>query len=236
MQKLLVANRGEIAVRILRGARDAGLRGVAVHTAAEAGALHVRSAAEAHEIGSYLDIDGIVARFGAIDALVNCAGGSLYLRVPKSDFVASDPVHWDRTIAVNLFGTLNCCHAAAPHMKRARGGAIVNITSASGVIGMAGQTNYSASKAGVIGFTKALAKEVVRFELRVNAIAPGFIDTDMTKNLPEEAKKFMLTQIPLARIGQPEDVAAAVLFLCTDEASYVTGEQIRCDGGMVRSY
>jgi 3-oxoacyl-[acyl-carrier protein] reductase len=137
-----------------------------------------------------------------------------------------------KTFAVNVVGAINCARSAIKIMMRARTGRIINLASVVAEMGNPGQTVYSASKAALIGLTKTLAREYASRGITVNAVAPGFIDTDMTKNLPADAKKFMLQQIPLGRMGQPEDVAAAVLFLCSDEASYVTGQVLRVNGGM----
>ena len=169
----------------------------------------------------------LAKRLGRLDILVNNAGiarDNLLLRVSDEDV--------QKTFAVNVSGAINCSRSAIRIMMRARTGRIINLASVVAELGNPGQAVYSASKAALIGLTKTLAREYASRGVTVNAVAPGFIDTDMTKNLPEEAKSFMLTQIPLARIGQPEDVAAAVLFLCTDEASYVTGQVLRVNGGM----
>jgi 3-oxoacyl-[acyl-carrier protein] reductase len=166
-------------------------------------------------------------RLGRIDILINNAGiarDNLLLRVSDEDI--------QKTFAVNVTGAIHCARSAVKIMMRARTGRIVNLASVVAELGNPGQTVYSASKAALIGLTKTLAREYASRGITVNAVAPGFIDTDMTKNLPEDAKKFMLGQIPLARMGQPEDVSAAVLFLCSDEASYITGQVLRVNGGM----
>ncbi len=173
-------------------------------------------------------IDKTVERFGKIDILVNNAGitrDNLLMRMKDDE--------WDAVIAVNLKGTFNCIRAITKPFMKQRSGIIINMASVVGVIGNAGQTNYAASKAGVIGLTKSVAKELAARNIRVNAVAPGFIDTDMTANLPEKAKAELTNAIPLARLGQPEDVAKLVLFLSTDDASYITGQVINVDGGMV---
>jgi 3-oxoacyl-[acyl-carrier protein] reductase len=139
---------------------------------------------------------------------------------------------WKDVIETNLTGTFNYCQVAIRGLIR-RGGAIVNITSASGISGLAGQTNYSASKAGVIGFTKALAKEVARFGVRVNAIAPGFIESDMTASLDDNTRKKLYAQIPLGKPGVPRDVAKMAYYLASTEASYITGQVYAIDGGLV---
>ena len=166
-------------------------------------------------------------RLGRIDIVINNAGiarDNLLLRVSDDDI--------QKTFAVNVVGAINCARSAIKIMMRARTGRIINLASVVAEMGNPGQTVYSASKAALIGLTKTLAREYASRGITVNAVAPGFIDTDMTKNLPADAKKFMLEQIPLGRMGQPEDVAAAVLFLCSDEASYVTGQVLRVNGGM----
>jgi 3-oxoacyl-[acyl-carrier protein] reductase len=166
-------------------------------------------------------------RHGRLDILVNNAGiarDNLLLRVSEDDI--------QKTFAVNVSGAIHCARSAVKIMMRARTGRIINLASVVAELGNPGQTVYSASKAALIGLTKTLAREYASRGITVNAVAPGFIDSDMTKNLPADAKELMLKAIPLARMGQPEDVAAAVLFLCSDEASYVTGQVLRVNGGM----
>ena len=165
--------------------------------------------------------------FGKVDILVNNAGvtrDNLIMRMKEEEF--------DLVIATNLKGTYNMMKAATRPMMKARYGRIVNISSVVGIYGNAGQVNYSASKAGVIGMTKSLAKELGSRGITVNAVAPGFIETDMTKVLPDELKAEMVKNIALGRPGQPEDVAKVVAFLASDEAEYVTGQVIECAGGM----
>jgi 3-oxoacyl-[acyl-carrier protein] reductase len=166
-------------------------------------------------------------RLGRLDILVNNAGiarDNLLLRVSDEDI--------QKTFAVNVTGAINCARSAVRLMMRAKTGRIINLASVVAELGNPGQTVYSASKAALIGLTKTLAREYASRGITVNAVAPGFIDSDMTKNLPEDAKKYMLEQIPLKRIGSPEDVAAAVLFLSSDEAAYITGQVLRVNGGM----
>ena len=163
--------------------------------------------------------------FGGIDLLVNNAGitqDGLLARMREEEF--------DRVIAVNLKSAFNLCRGVVPLMMRARAGAIVNIASVAGVVGNAGQVNYAASKAGVIGMTKALAKEVARRGITVNAVAPGFIETDMTAKLSEAFLEKAREAVPLGRVGKPEDVASAVVFLAN--AHYITGQTLVVDGGM----
>jgi len=170
----------------------------------------------------------ILDNFGKIDILINNAGitrDALLLRLDESD--------WDKVIAVNLKGTFNCTKAVSKGMLKQRQGRIINIASIIGLIGNAGQANYSASKAGIIGFTKSVAREFASRSITVNAIAPGFIQTDMTDKLPQEIKEQMLKQIPLGRFGKPSDVAQAALFLASEASSYITGQVIVVDGGMV---
>lgn len=169
----------------------------------------------------------LVAEAGDIDILVNNAGltrDGLILRMPDED--------WDTVIDTNLGGVFFTCRAAARGMMKKRGGSIVNLTSVVGLHGNPGQTNYAASKAGIIGFTKSLARELASRGVRANAVAPGYIQTQLTDVLPEEAQQAILTNTPLARMGTPEDVAAAVRFLCSDEASFITGEVLLVDGGL----
>jgi 3-oxoacyl-[acyl-carrier protein] reductase len=166
-------------------------------------------------------------RLGRLDIVINNAGISrdnLLLRVSDEDI--------QKTFAVNVVGAINCSRSAVRLMMRARTGRIINLSSVVAESGNPGQSVYSASKAALIGLTKTLAREYASRGITVNAVAPGYIDTDMTRALPEQAKKQIMEQVPLGRIGKPEDVAAAALFLCSDEASYVTGHVLRVNGGM----
>jgi 3-oxoacyl-[acyl-carrier protein] reductase len=142
------------------------------------------------------------------------------------------PEDWDVVLRTNLTGTFNCTRAAARTMLRQRWGRIIAITSIAGLFGNAGQTNYAASKAGMVGFTKALAKELAPRDITVNAVAPGFIETDMTRSLSEAQRQALLDHIPSGRFGTPEDVAACVLFLASEAARYITGEVISVSGGL----
>lgn len=173
-------------------------------------------------------VQATLDHFGKVDILVNNAGitrDSLLMRMSEED--------WDRVISVNLKGVFNCTKAVTRPMLRARYGRIVNIASVVGVTGNAGQGNYAASKAGVIGFSKSMARELASRNINVNAVAPGFIKTKMTESLPEKAVERLVSQIPLNALGEPRDVAEAVLFLCSDRARYITGQVINVDGGMV---
>ena len=169
-----------------------------------------------------------IEKFGRIDVLVNNAGitrDGLIMRMKKEDF--------ESVIDVNLIGTFNVTRNVIPYMIKQRSGRIISLSSVVGVAGNAGQTNYSASKAGIIGFTKSLAKEVASRNILVNAVAPGFIDTDMTKVLSDSVKEGIHAQIPLRRMGTPREVAKVVKFLSSDDSSYITGQVINIDGGMV---
>ncbi len=170
----------------------------------------------------------IIDEYGKIDVLVNNAGitkDTLLMRMQKEDF--------EQVIDVNLIGTFNVTKNVINYMLKAKTGRIINISSVVGVSGNAGQTNYAASKAGIIGFTKSLAKEVASRNILVNAVAPGFIETDMTNVLKDEVKENIAKQIPLKRMGNVNDVANVVKFLASDESAYITGQVINVDGGML---
>ncbi len=172
-------------------------------------------------------VEKVIEDFGGIDILVNNAGitrDTLVLKMEEKDF--------DAVINVNLKGAFNMIKHTYSHFMRKRSGKIVNVSSIVGLNGNAGQVNYSASKAGIIGMTKSVAKELAGRGVTVNAVAPGFIDTSMTGVLPEKVRKEMSAGIPMKRIGAPEDVANVIAFLCSDASAYVTGEVIRVDGGM----
>lgn len=169
-----------------------------------------------------------IEKFGKIDILVNNAG------ITKDTLIAMMKEDaFDKVIDVNLKGTFNVTKNVVPYMMKKRNGNIINISSVVGVVGNAGQSNYAASKAGIIGFTKSLAKELAPRNIRVNAVAPGFIDTDMTSVLSDKVKENINLQIPLKRMGKAEEVANVVSFLANDESSYITGQVINVDGGMV---
>ena len=172
-------------------------------------------------------IDEVVKAFGKIDILVNNAGitrDGLLMRMKEAD--------WDAVLLTNLKSVFNCTKAAIKYMMKARSGRIVNISSVVGAMGNAGQANYAAAKAGILGFTKATAKEVAARGITVNAVAPGFIATDMTAALTEEQKAAIMGQVPAGKLGDPQDIANAVLFLASDMSSYITGETISVNGGM----
>ena len=173
-------------------------------------------------------VEKVLKEFGRIDILVNNAGitrDTLLMRMEESDF--------DLVIKVNLKGTFNCTKAVLKPMMKARWGRIINISSIIGLMGNAGQANYAASKAGIIGFTKSVAKELGKRNITVNAIAPGFIRTPMTEKLSDEVKESYFKLIPLGRFGEPEDVAKVVRFLASDDTGYITGQVIQVDGGLL---
>jgi 3-oxoacyl-[acyl-carrier protein] reductase len=202
-------------------------------TAAEIASKYgVKTVFYKHDVSSFESTQAVfgatVKDFGKLDILVNNAGitrDTLIMRMKEED--------WDLVIKINLTGVFNCTKAAIPLMLKARSGRIVNIASVVGLMGNAGQANYSASKGGVIALTKTTAKEVASRGICVNAIAPGFINTDMTKTLPKEVTDKFLSVIPFGKYGEPEDVANAALFLCSNLSGYITGQVLTVDGGMV---
>ncbi len=172
-------------------------------------------------------VQTVKERFGQIDILVNNAGitrDQLLLRMKEED--------WDAVLNTNLKGAFLCCKAVAPLMVKRRTGVIVNVGSVIGTVGAAGQVNYSAAKAGLVGLTKSLAKELGSRSIRVNAVAPGFIETDMTRALKPEQQETVRKQIPLGRLGKPEDVGRVIAFLCSEDAAYIQGILITVDGGL----
>ncbi|MCC6449291.1 MAG: 3-oxoacyl-[acyl-carrier-protein] reductase [Candidatus Aureabacteria bacterium] len=226
----------EIALRFAREGADLALldrdADALEKTRLDAEALGRRAVALAVDISrsdeTQAAVNKIVDSMKRIDILVNNAGitrDTFILRMAEAD--------WDAVIAVNLKGAFNVTRAVARTMLRQRAGRIINIASIIGLIGNAGQANYAASKAGLIGFTKSVAKEIASRGITVNAVAPGFIETRMTGVLPDEIKGRMQAMIPLGRFGAPADVAGAALFLASDLASYITGQTIVVDGGMV---
>lgn len=184
------------------------------------------------DVGNFTEVNEIVEKivkdFGTIEILINNAGitkDTLLLRMKEEDF--------DNVIRVNLKGTFNFTRACIKYLLKERWGRIINIASVIGEMGNLGQANYAAAKAGIIGFTKSVAKEVASRNITVNAVAPGYIKTPMTENLPENVKQEYIKLIPLGREGTPEDIANLCLFLASEEASYITGQVIRVDGGML---
>jgi 3-oxoacyl-[acyl-carrier protein] reductase len=203
----------------------------AEETAREIEALRRRSMAIRANVAVFDEVEkmvqALIERFGRIDILVNNAGiarDKLLLRMTEED--------WDAVLDINLKGTFNCTKTVIRHMSKQRSGRIVNIASVVGEMGNAGQANYSASKAGVIGFTKTIAREFASRGITVNAIAPGYIVTPMTDALPEKAKEELKRMIPMERLGQPEDVAQAVLFLVSEASGYITGQVLNVNGGI----
>jgi len=175
-------------------------------------------------------VEQVIATFGSLDILVNNAG------ITKDNlFLRMKPEEWDLVISVNLTGAFNVCKAVNKQMFKQRAGKIVNIASVVGQMGNAGQANYAASKAGLIGLTKTLAREFAARNVQVNAVAPGFINTEMTALLPDDVKQHFINNIPAGCFGSAENVADAVAFLCSADADYVTGQVINVDGGMVMS-
>ncbi len=199
--------------------------------AAEVGKLGKRALAVrldvSDEESARAAVEAAMSEFGQVDHLVNNAGitrDNLLIRMK--------PEEWSSVLAVNLSGVYNCTRSVVRYMMKRRYGRIVNITSVIGQMGNLGQTNYGATKAGVIGFTKSAARELGSRGITVNAVAPGFIESPMTDNLSEEIRERLLANVPLARLGMPEDVAKAVKFLVSDDASYITGAVINVNGGM----
>ena len=247
-------NNLENKVAIITGA-SRGIGKVIAEQTAKAGAITVcisRSHADVEKVAKYINEQGFTAiamacdiingeqyqelvksvneKFGSIDILVNNAGvtkDGLIMRMSEDD--------WDVVINTNLKGAFNGTKAVTRHMMKQRSGRIINISSVVGLTGNAGQANYAASKAGLIGLTKATAKELASRGITANCIAPGYIETDMTNQLPEKIKNALIEQIPLGRIGQATDIAAVVRFLASEEAGYITGQTFTVDGGMVMS-
>ena len=209
----------------------AGNEQAAQETVEACRALGVQAEAFQADVSDPAACESLIAqvkeRFGRLDILVNNAGvtrDGLLMTAKAEDF--------DKVLDTNLKGAFCCCKAVYRPMMRQRYGRIINMSSIVGLRGNAGQANYSASKAGLIGLTKSLAKELAARKITVNAVAPGFIDTDMTAVLPQQAREAMLATIPMAHLGQPEDVAHAVAFFASDEAAYITGQVLCVDGGM----
>lgn len=210
---------------------DIGEPETAIDTVNEIRGLGVESEAIQANVAVEEEVNGMIAKviekFGRIDILINNAGitrDGLLMKMKESD--------WQSVLDVNLKGVFLCTKAVVRPMMLQKSGSIVNITSVVGITGNAGQSNYSASKAGVIGFTKSIAKEIGSKGVRVNAVAPGFINTKMTEALPEEVKKAYMANIPLKRYGEPDEIAEVVAFLCEDRSRYMTGQVLKVDGGM----
>lgn len=202
------------------------------NTKKEIGEIGVQVLAVKGDVANFEECENfvkqVIERFGQIDVLVNNAGitkDMLLMRMKKEDF--------EQVIDTNLVGTFNVTKNVVPYMMKARSGRIINISSVVGISGNAGQTNYSASKAGIIGFTKSLAKEIASRNILVNAVAPGFIETNMTDVLKDDVKQEIAKNIPLKRMGTAQDVANVVKFLASDDSSYITGQVINVDGGML---
>ena len=210
------AGNAAAAQEVLKAIQDMGGQAIAVQA-------NIAVAAEVDDL-----IQKTVTAFGSIDILVNNAGitrDALLMRMKEAD--------WDAVLDTNLKGVFLCTKAVSKLMLKQRSGRIINMTSVVGLTGNASQANYAAAKAGVVGFTKSMAKELGSRGITVNAVAPGFIATDMTEVLPDSVKEQMTSTIPLGRPGTPSDVAKAVLFLCSDAAAYITGQTLNVDGGMV---
>jgi 3-oxoacyl-[acyl-carrier protein] reductase len=219
-----LASRGATVVAVARGDNASG-------TTAEIQAAGGAAVAASADVTDRASVDAVIARaveqFGRIDILVNNAGitrDQLLMRMKADD--------WDQVIATNLTAAFGCAQAVIKPMIKQRSGRIISISSVVGQSGNAGQANYAASKAGLIGFSKALAREVASRNITVNVVAPGLIDTDMTRGMTDRAQGDWAAQIPLGRLGAVEDVAAAVCFLASDEASYITGQVLAVNGGM----
>jgi len=203
----------------------------AEETAKEIESIGRKAMAIKVDVANFDDVNrmtqAVIERFGHIDILINNAGitrDKLILRMTEED--------WDAVLNINLKGTFNCTKVVVRHMAKQRSGKIVNIASVVGEMGNAGQANYAASKAGVIGFTKTIAREFAQRGINVNAIAPGYIQTPMTDALPEKVKEELKRLIPMERLGQPEDVAQAVLFFVSEASSYITGQVLNVNGGI----
>jgi len=193
--------------------------------------MGVEAKAEKLDVSSFEAVEGffqeVVRAFGRVDVLVNNAG------ITRDMFLMRMSVdQWDEVLTVNLKSVFNCSRAVTRPMIKERSGRIINISSLVGQIGNSGQANYAASKAGILGFTKSVARELATRGITVNAVAPGFIDTEMTEELPDKAKEAFLTQIPMGRIGKPDEVADAVYWLASEGATYITGQVIHVNGGL----
>jgi len=220
----MLAAQGATVVAAARGDNAAG---TVAEIAAAGGAAEVAAVDVADPVTTDALVAGTLQRHGRIDILVNNAGitrDQLMLRMKRDD--------WDQVIATNLTSAFTCVQAVIKPMVKQRSGRIVSVSSVVGQTGNAGQANYAASKAGLIGFSKALARELASRNITVNVVAPGLVETDMTKAIADKAQGDWAAQIPLGRIGTPDDIAAAVCFLASDEASYITGHVLAVNGGM----
>lgn len=225
----------EIALELARAGSDIAVADIlfekAEETARAIEALKRRAKAYNMDVSNTDEVQKIVSQivedFGKIDILINNAGitrDSLLIRMKRED--------WDKVLNINLTGVFNCTQAVLRWMLKQRHGRIVNIASVVGLMGNAGQSNYAASKAAIIGFSKSIAREIASRGITVNVIAPGYIDSPMTQRLPEEVKKNFLNQIPIPRLGFPSDIAKGVRFLVSDDAEYITGQVLNINGGM----
>lgn len=222
----LAAEGANIAINYAGNTAKAEETKVAIEAAGGKAALFQADVSDSAQVEQM--VASVLETFGSLDILVNNAGitrDGLLMRMKEEDF--------DAVLDTNLKGIFHVTKAVTKIMMKQRSGRIVNMASVVGIIGNAGQTNYAAAKAGVIGFTKSAARELAARSITVNAVAPGFIATDMTAAMPEKAKEATLAAIPLRRMGTPEDVANAVLFLVSDQAAYITGQVVKVDGGMV---
>jgi len=222
---LRLAAEGAVVIGVARG--EASLKETVGEVEAAGGKMKARLCDVSDTDAASEMVEEVSKEEGRLDILVNNAGitrDNLLLRISPED--------WDVVVQTNLKGAYNTCRAALRPMLRQKSGRIINITSVVGIVGTAGQTNYAASKAGLIGFTKSLAKEVASRNITVNAVAPGFIVTDLTDVLTEEYRKQVLETIPLKRFGEAEDIAEAVAYFATDAARYVTGHVLQVDGGL----
>jgi 3-oxoacyl-[acyl-carrier protein] reductase len=225
--RVIAGTLAEAGARVVLGARDAARLGEAVGEITAAGGQAEPVGLDVADKSSVeAAIAGLLSRYGRLDVLVNNAGitrDNLLLRM-KAD-------EWAEVLATNLTGAFLCTQAALKPMLKQRSGRIISVTSVVGLTGNAGQANYAASKAGLVGFTKSVAREVASRSITVNAVAPGFIETDMTAAMTDKAREAVVSAIPMGRVGGARDVAAAVAFLASDEAGYITGQVLAVDGG-----